>query len=591
MTNGNPSRPSAILRLTALTAAAVLATSSGPLQAASVTWLGGAGNWSLAANWSGAVVPAPGDDVRIDGAPGTASVVTLDVSDAVRSLIVDSSDRLLQVNARSLTLTAGALNNGTWSMGSAGSLTDLIFNGDAQTLGGTGELVLSDHSTNRVYTASAGHTLTQGENHSIRGAGQLGVNLANLVNQGTILAQGDSALVIDPRSTFTQDGVLEAQGAGGLVFSAGTFIITNGVQVADGSKLNVNNGAVVQAGALSTTGTGVVNANSSSTFEEVVLTAGSQVVQANGQAVTVKGGLTNNGTWSTGSAGSLTDLIFNGDAQTLGGTGELVLSDHSTNRVYTASAGHTLTQGENHSIRGAGQLGVNLANLVNQGTILADANQALQIDPRNFFRNQGTVKVTGAGGLVHVGDYQQTAGVTAIDTKMTVTGSGNLLLEGGVLSGVGEIEFTTPGRGVINSGGQVSAGASPGTLLVDGDYTQEAGGDLLVELDGDVQGVSYDLLLVDGDVSLAGALTVDLGFPADLSDLFTILTYTGTRTGTFDTLMVLAAGWEFDLIYDDLNQSVHLAVTGVGPAPVPLPAGVWLLVSALGLLAPRVRRS
>ncbi|MDY6827824.1 MAG: hypothetical protein SV583_00475, partial [Pseudomonadota bacterium] len=90
MTNGNPSRPSAILRLTALTAAAVLATSSGPLQAASVTWLGGAGNWSLAANWSGAVVPAPGDDVRIDGAPGTASVVTLDVSDAVRSLIVDS---------------------------------------------------------------------------------------------------------------------------------------------------------------------------------------------------------------------------------------------------------------------------------------------------------------------------------------------------------------------------------------------------------------------------------------------------------------------------------------------------------------------
>jgi hypothetical protein len=80
-------------------------------------------------------------------------------------------------------------------------------------------------------------------------------------------------------------------------------------------------------------------------------------------------------------------------------------------------------------------------------------------------------------------------------------------------------------------------GASPGTLTINGDYTQGAAGVLNIELGGTTQGVNYDLLQVTGTANLGGTLNVSLfgGFTGTAGDLFDVITY-GSRTGNFATV-------------------------------------------------------
>ena len=59
-----------------------------------------------------------------------------------------------------------------------------------------------------------------------------------------------------------------------------------------------------------------------------------------------------------------------------------------------------------------------------------------------------------------------------------------------------------------NTGGTVAAGASPGTLTINGDYTQGPGGTLQEEIAGTTPGTQFDQLVVTGDVTLDGTLAI-----------------------------------------------------------------------------------
>src|SRR6266446_1909625 len=118
------------------------------------TWFGGTGNWSTAADWSGSVVPNNGADsfsVFIDGGKMVNSVVTLDINPTITNLTIDSGDQLNQNDNKALAITGGtATINGTWSLNSAGSNTDIVCSGNA-TLSGSGSIVMSDSGGNRIY--------------------------------------------------------------------------------------------------------------------------------------------------------------------------------------------------------------------------------------------------------------------------------------------------------------------------------------------------------------------------------------------------------------------------------------------------------
>src|SRR5439155_11536246 len=109
---------------------------------------------------------------------------------------------------------------------------------------------------------------------------------------------------------------------------------------------------------------------------------------------------------------------------------------------------------------------------------------------------------------------------------------------------------------LINNGGQVSPGASPGILTINGDYTQGPNGVLNIEIAGTTPGSQYDRLVVTGAAALAGTLTVSFlnGFTPSASDSFKVLQF-ASRTGTFDKVTSTGGGREA-AAYSDTDVTV-----------------------------------
>lgn len=123
--------------------------------------------------------------------------------------------------------------------------------------------------------------------------------------------------------------------------------------------------------------------------------------------------------------------------------------------------------------------------------------------------------------------------------------------------------------GNLTNAGTVSPGSSPGIITVEGDYTQESGGALEIELGGDVAGTGYDQLQVSGAATLAGSLNVSLfdDFEPSKGDTFDIITST-SLTGTFGenniniTWPSLPAPLTWDIKYNESSGSVTISVLG-----------------------------
>lgn len=100
---------------------------------------------------------------------------------------VDVDVEFVQNNGDKNTFISNLTINGLWSLNGANRKTNMTFNG-TQTLGGTGELAMTDSTNNRLLGDGA-NTLTVDTALTIRGAGRI-AKLADLVNNGSILAQG-----------------------------------------------------------------------------------------------------------------------------------------------------------------------------------------------------------------------------------------------------------------------------------------------------------------------------------------------------------------------------------------------------------------
>ena len=156
-------------------------------------------------------------------------------------------------NAGTMTIDDGAMlplsgiitNTGTIALDSAGRETRLELIQDGITLQGGGQVVLSDSSENVISGTIPSVTLTNVDN-TISGAGQLGAGQMVLINNGTIIAIGTHALVIDTGpNAVTNAGTLEATGSGGLILNSD--IVNSGLIWANGGNITIN-GAVTGSG-------------------------------------------------------------------------------------------------------------------------------------------------------------------------------------------------------------------------------------------------------------------------------------------------------------------------------------------------------
>ena len=69
----------------------------------------------------------------------------------------------------------------------------------------------------------------------------------------------------------------------------------------------------------------------------------------------------------------------------------------------------------------------------------------------------------------------------------------------------GTLHATTIQGSVVNQGGELSPGSSPGSTAITGSYTQQAGAKLDIEIGGLVAGTDVDSVSVTGNATLGGA--------------------------------------------------------------------------------------
>ena len=320
----------------------------------------------------------------------------------------------------------------------------------------------------------------------------------------------------------------------------------------------------------------------------------STTVQVNGQ-ILVAAGFFNvvgnrwkigNDNWTNFS--TLTGKGNNGTLVAVGG--DRVISQNlnysnGRNHDFDGSNGNNLTVTGNATL-----IGRNFGNafIVNTSRLTLSGNVSLgnSSHPINLANqplkviNGGTLELSGNGNSAATDVGIEGNGTLLLNnTAGSATGTGNLLeIDSDVtLGGDGSTDSSVR----IASGGTVSPGNSIGTLNL-GSTTFETGSTMIAE----IARPASDLLEITGDLDLTGdeALILEI---SRAKGLHTIVTYTGTRTGVFDTIIANVNSPFVDfgqVIYDDANNQILVEV-------IPEPATLSLLALGAASLFRRRRRS
>ena len=409
---GRPSGRAAVLGGLIL-ACSLFAT---PKELQAQTWTGANSQlWSDTGNWTPGTVPNSNTASAII-TNATNNPVLLNGGYTIANLTIGGSNSLDIQNGQSLTIYAdpgvgnSTINNAkTITLDSAGSSTDLILSGPGGgtiDLTGGGTLQLSNNGNNRIYGNPGGETFHIATGSTVQGSGQFGINQGGyaftLNNDGTINANQSNALLVAPTGTVTNNSLLEAT-AGGTMNLIANVTNTTGTIKADGANSLVNlGGSTINGGTLTTTNGGSVQNNGTATFNGVTLSSGSTLTLADSSATTLQGTITNGGTIAQNSAVSNTDVLLSGAVELKGGT--LAMSNNFNNRIYNnTGVAASLTVDANTTIQGAGQLGINNGGyaftLTNNGTVLANQSNMLEVAPTGNTTNNGTFQANSGSTL------------------------------------------------------------------------------------------------------------------------------------------------------------------------------------------------
>lgn len=476
--------------------------------------------------------------VAFSGA-GTTTVATGATYD-VGATLIDSGTVAFdatEANTMGLTLTDGTLDGaGTLVVSGTG-----LWNGSGTMLGagttqiGAGALLTIEGTAARALggqrrLSSAGGIVWTGGDLGLDGdaaivssgdflidnAGALAMTTAGgaplFFSSGAFAKTGAGTATIDVSSALEGTGSVDD---GTLVFAApvtqaATFTVTDpGVlRFAADASLG-ETGSLTGSGALEVTaGTLDLGTTAELSLGSLLVDGGS--LDAASAALTLDSGLA----FSAGSLEAASITVADGASSSLAG-GSLTTGSLDLGTGSAVLTGTTLTVegplvagslSARSGVLASGTLDVD-ALVVDGGSISvaagSDVATALTMNGGDFTTNSLSL----AGGST----TQLSGGALAVTT--TASADGLLTLAGGALS-VGELLLggTLAGNGTITgpvtNAGLVSAGASPGTIRIDGDFVQAASGRLLVELSGTtaVAGSDFDLLEITGSATLDGTL-------------------------------------------------------------------------------------
>ncbi|MBL9120179.1 MAG: hypothetical protein JNL80_09730 [Phycisphaerae bacterium] len=481
-------------------------------------------------------------------------------------------------------VVVGTISNiGTWGLESSGSGTDIFLNSPIVTFTGNGVIAMGNHINNRILSTNDVRTLVNAADHTIRGAGQIGLNNTALINDGLIEATLPVGIAMDiaDGKVLENNGLIRARNGSTLTMYGTGVDNEGGVLRAEENSLVRLRYGWVNGGTLETTGSGEIRSTTEPTQFSNLTNAG-LVRQVDDADALVAGMITNNSLWRVESSGSGSDLLMNSPTVTFVGTGAVELKGHSNARLFSTGDVRTLVNGQFHTIRGGGQIGLNNSSIQNAGLIEASDPVSMTIDPYDAgsFNNTGTIRVSGSGGmtitygpwsnhgLVDIdpgcslqrhGTYWQADGETRVDGTLTMP-----------VGGYEQVLGLLSGSGVVNgpvsiSGGSCSPsnvdGTALGTFTVNGSYVQGNDGGYVVDL-----GVAgNDHLTVQGSATLGGALQVRLdgGFVPMPGQEFTILTATSINSVYGCVEFPNAPVGYFTLVYQPTSVKLRVNVAPV----------------------------
>ncbi len=216
------------------------------------------------------------------------------------------------------------------------------------------------------------------------------------------------------------------------------------------------------------------------------------------------------------------------------------------------------------------------------------------------FTNTGMVNIGELHGpsaslfqMVGANSFVQTSGTTTLwasNSTLAVASGQTVSIQGGLLQGFGTIQ------GNLINGGTVHPGDGPGTLTINGNYTQNSAGILDIQIGGTTPGTEFSVLNVSGLATLSAGSVLDVsllnGFIPTSNDTFVILT-SGGLSGTFTDDTIQLGNVTFSVEYSPAGY-LNDVVLGVQISSVPEPASLLMLgigIAGIGAYVARRRRN
>ncbi|MGN7726536.1 autotransporter-associated beta strand repeat-containing protein [Luteimonas sp. 22616] len=490
--------------------------------------------------------------------------VTLQGNNQARTIALGGTNTGLNTLAGSIgnagtgVTTLAKNDSGTWVLtgnhsytGSTNVNGGILFIGDGGTTGSIASATVNNFGTlgfNRSDTityggsivgtgsllqAGTGTTILTGTN-SYSGGTTIDAGTLQLGNGGTTGSivgnvTNDGALVFNRNNSYTFGGVISG---GGTVTQdgAGTTILTGTNSYAGGTTINAGTLQVSNDANLG-------DAAGELTFDGGTLRTTADI--ASGRDATLLG----DGTLLTdaGTVFTLGGTVSGAGAFTKSGTGTLVLTADNDYAGGTTIAGGTLQLGD------GGTSGWILGDVANNGTLVFE-----RADDVAF-----AGLVSGSGGMIQNGSGIVTLTADNSYGGATVLNTGTLLVNGDQSAATG---LTTVNSGatlggfgviggdvVVNNGGTLSPGDSPGTLTIGGNLSLSGGSVLDFEFGeaNAVGGLLNDLVDVGGNLVLDGTINVSVPTGGDFGGgIYRVFNYGGTLTDNGLNLGTLPAGAE-----------------------------------------------
>ena len=468
-------------------------------------WRAGAGDWADPAQWRNGIVPGLGleapsifidpyvdvDNQASDRSYNAAgdkisSHVTLSLDVHVGNIYLGSGDLLEVFHGGEMTFDSTTdqvitvFNAGEINIAPSSTRSGItVSGGRSLLLSGDGRITLT-HSTLATITGGTGSEVITISGGVVEGAGLLGGGTLRIVNLGVIEANRSyQRLTVEPSAGgITNLGALRAVNSSRLLLRNSMVDNSGGaIEAFDASVVDLENSTILR-GAIRTDEDSAVRAlNAPAAMHDVSITGNVEIGQVQ---LTLGGTVTNNGTIicvgdDSARGASLpvfsSQIVVAPGGAVLAGSGRLALIKAS---VWSGqeNVNADFVNGAGHVIAGRGNIGNDTLCMINQGTIIADGETPIILDPCDStpFINEGTLLATGDGVMYFVDGSFQNQGTIEVR-------------EGGQV-------VLLPGASLINS---ATGGLLDGIWIIRGSYD-------LAEL----------ILLVGGDLSMSMAdVTLD----------------------------------------------------------------------------------